>query len=131
VIPNSVDANTFRLSVRGHVNQALSLSIDDLLKMPRVELAAVNQCSGNSRGLFLPRVAGAQWAHGAMGNAQWTGILVKDVLDRAGVRPGAVQVRFNGLDEPVVPDAPDFKKSLDIDHARDAEVMIAFAMNGE
>jgi DMSO/TMAO reductase YedYZ molybdopterin-dependent catalytic subunit len=62
---------------------------------------------------------------------KWTGILVKDVLDRAGVRPGAVQVRFNGLDEPVVPDAPDFKKSLDIDHARDAEVMIAFAMNGE
>jgi DMSO/TMAO reductase YedYZ molybdopterin-dependent catalytic subunit len=131
VIPNSVDANTFRLSVRGHVNEALSLSIDDLLKMPRVELAAVNQCSGNSRGLFLPRVAGAQWAHGAMGNAQWTGILLKDVLDRAGVRPGAVQVRFNGLDEPVVPDAPDFKKSLDIDHARDAEVMISFAMNGE
>jgi DMSO/TMAO reductase YedYZ molybdopterin-dependent catalytic subunit len=131
VIPNSVDVNTFRLSVRGHVNQALSLSIDDLLKMPRVELAAVNQCSGNSRGLFLPRVAGAQWAHGAMGNAQWTGILLKDVLDRAGVRPGAVQVRFNGLDEPVVLGAPDFRKSLDIDHASDGEVMIAFAMNGE
>jgi DMSO/TMAO reductase YedYZ molybdopterin-dependent catalytic subunit len=131
VIPNSVDVNTFRLSVRGHVNEVLSLSIDDLLKMPSVEFAAVNQCSGNSRGLFLPRVAGAQWAHGAMGNAQWTGILLKDVLDRAGVRPGAVQVRFNGLDEPVVSDAPDFKKSLDIDHARDGEVMIAFAMNGE
>ncbi len=53
------------------------------------------------------------------------------MLDRAGVKPGAVQVRFNGLDEPVVPDAPDFRKSLDIDHARDGEVMIAFAMNGE
>jgi DMSO/TMAO reductase YedYZ molybdopterin-dependent catalytic subunit len=131
VIPNSVDANTFRLSVRGHVNLALNLSIDDLLKMPRVELAAVNQCSGNSRGYYLPRVAGAQWAHGAMGNARWTGVRLKDVLDRAGVRAGAVQVRFNGLDEPVVPDAPDFKKSIDIDHARDGEVMIAFAMNGE
>jgi DMSO/TMAO reductase YedYZ molybdopterin-dependent catalytic subunit len=131
VIPNAVDVKTFRLSVRGHVKQALSLSMDDLLTMPRVDLAAVNQCSGNSRGFFMPRVAGAQWAHGAMGNAQWTGVRLKDVLDRAGVKAGAVQVRFNGLDEPVVPDAPDFRKSLDIDHARDGEVMIAFAMNGE
>jgi DMSO/TMAO reductase YedYZ molybdopterin-dependent catalytic subunit len=131
VIPNSVDVNTFRLAVRGHVNKTLSLTMDDLLKMPRVELAAVNQCSGNSRGFFLPRVAGAQWAHGAMGNARWTGVRLKDVLDLAGVRAGAVQVRFNGLDEPVVPGAPDFKKSLDVDHARDGEVMIAFAMNGE
>jgi DMSO/TMAO reductase YedYZ molybdopterin-dependent catalytic subunit len=131
VIPTSVDTAAFRLSVRGHVNEALSLSIDDLVKMPRVELAAVNQCSGNSRGFFLPRVPGAQWAHGAMGNARWTGVLLKDVLDRAGVRPGTVQVRFRGLDEPVVPEAPAFRKSLDVDHARDGEVMIAFAMNGE
>lgn len=131
LIPNSVDVNTFRLSVRGHVNEVLSLSISDLLRLPRVDLAAVNQCSGNSRGFFLPHVAGAQWANGAMGNAKWTGVLLKDVLDRAGVKPGAVQVRFNGLDEPVVPDAPDFEKSLDIDHARDGEVMIAFAMNDE
>src|ERR1700743_367831 len=129
VIPNSVDVNSFRLAVHGHVNQTLSLSLDDILHMPRVELAAVNQCSGNSRGFFTPRVSGAQWANGAMGNAKWTGVRLKNVLDRAGVKPGAVQVRFNGLDEPVVPDAPDFKKSLDIDHARDGEVMIAFAMN--
>ena len=131
VIPTSVDADAFRLAVRGHVNQVLSLSTGDLLKMPRVELAAVNQCSGNSRGFFSPRVPGAQWAHGAMGNARWTGVLLKDVLDRAGVKSGTIQVRFNGLDEPVVPEAPDFQKSLDIDHARDGEVMIAFAMNGE
>ena len=131
VIPNSVDVNTFRLSVRGHVNQVLSLSIQDILRMPRADLAAVNQCSGNSRGFFLPRVAGAQWGNGAMGNAKWTGVPLKDVLDRAGVKPGAVRVRFNGLDQAVVPDAPDFEKSLDIDHARDAEVMIAFAMNDE
>src|ERR1700761_5357903 len=131
VIPNSVDVNSFRLSVRGHVNAPLKLSIDDLLNMPRVELAAVNQCSGNSRGFYQPRVAGAQWAHGAMGNAKWTGVRLKDVLDRAGVKAGAVQVRFDGLDEPVVPEAPDFMKSLEIDHARAGEVMIAFAMNGE
>ncbi|MCA1454574.1 molybdopterin-dependent oxidoreductase [Bradyrhizobium sp. BRP22] len=132
VIPNSVDANAFRLAVRGHVDRTLSLSISDIVRdLPRVELAAVNQCSGNSRGFFSPRVPGAQWAHGAMGNAKWVGVRLKDVLDRAGVKAGAVQVRFKGLDEPVVPDAPTFRKSLAIDHARDGEVMIAYAMNGE
>ena len=66
-----------------------------------------------------------------MGNARWTGVRVKDVLDRAGVKSGALHVRFKGLDEPPVPDAPTFGKSLAIDHACDGEVMIAFAMNGE
>ncbi|RZN30292.1 molybdopterin-dependent oxidoreductase [Bradyrhizobium sp. Leo121] len=131
-IPNSVDVNAFRLAVRGHVDRTLSLSITDILRdLPRVELAAVNQCSGNSRGFFSPRVPGAQWANGAMGNARWAGVRLKDVLDRAGVKAGAVQVRFKGLDEPVVPEAPTFRKSLAIDHARDGEVMIAYAMNGE
>jgi DMSO/TMAO reductase YedYZ molybdopterin-dependent catalytic subunit len=131
VIPTEVDVDKFRLAVRGHVNQTLSLSLKDILSLPPVEIAAVNQCSGNSRGFFLPRVAGGQWANGAMGNARWTGVRLKDVLDRAGVKAGAVQVRFNGMDEPVVSDGPDFKKSLDIDHARDGEVMLAYAMNGQ
>jgi DMSO/TMAO reductase YedYZ molybdopterin-dependent catalytic subunit len=130
-IPTEVDAANFKLTVHGHVNQTLSLSLADVLAMPRVELAAVNQCSGNSRGLFQPRVPGGEWEHGAMGNAKWTGVRLRDVLDRAGVKAGAVAVRFNGLDEPVVDGAPDFMKSLDVDHARDGEVMIAFAMNGE
>jgi len=130
-IPTEVDAGAFRLAVRGHVNQVLSLSLADVLALPRVELAAVNQCSGNSRGYFQPRVPGGEWGNGAMGNARWTGVRLKDVLDRAGVKAGAVQVRFNGLDQPVVPDGPDFMKSLELDHARDGEVMIAFAMNGE
>jgi DMSO/TMAO reductase YedYZ molybdopterin-dependent catalytic subunit len=131
-IPTSVDVTTFRLAVHGHVELTLSLTLDDLLHgLPRVELAAVNECSGNSRGFFVPRVPGAQWANGAMGNALWTGVRLKDVLDRAGVQGGAVQVRFSGLDEAVVPDAPRLMKSLDIDHARDGEVMIAYAMNGE
>jgi DMSO/TMAO reductase YedYZ molybdopterin-dependent catalytic subunit len=131
VIPTKVDVAAYKVAVRGHVNQALSLSMADLLAMPRVELAAVNQCSGNSRGLFQPRVSGGQWANGAMGNAQWTGVRLRDVLDRAGVKAGAVAVRFNGLDEPVVDGAPDFMKSLDVDHARDGEVMLAYQMNGE
>ncbi len=132
IIPTDVNVGTFKLAVRGHVNQALSLSLQDILGgFPRVELAAVNQCSGNSRGLFQPRVPGGQWANGAMGNALWAGVRLKDVLDRAGVKAGAVQVRFRGADEPVVDDAPAFMKSLAIDHARDGEVMIAYAMNGE
>jgi DMSO/TMAO reductase YedYZ molybdopterin-dependent catalytic subunit len=131
VIPTEVKVESFRLAVHGHVNKELSLSLDDLLTLPRVELAAINQCSGNSRGYFQPRVPGGEWSHGAMGNARWTGVRLKDVLDRAGVKAGAVQVRFNGMDEPVLPDAPDFMKSLKIDHARDGEVMLAYAMNGE
>jgi DMSO/TMAO reductase YedYZ molybdopterin-dependent catalytic subunit len=118
VIPAEVNADTFHLAVHGHVNQALSMSLNDLLTLPRIELAAVNQCSGNSRGYFQPRVAGGEWGNGAMGNARWTGVRLRDVLDRAGVKPGAVQVRFSGLDEPVVPDAPDFMKRLiSITHA--------------
>ena len=131
VIPEEVDVAAFRLAVRGHVNTPLSLSMADLLALPRVEIAAVNQCSGNSRGLFQPRVPGGQWANGAMGNANWTGVRLRDVLDRAGVKAGAVAVRCNGLDEPVVDGAPDFTKSLAIDHARDGEVMLAYQMNGE
>jgi DMSO/TMAO reductase YedYZ molybdopterin-dependent catalytic subunit len=106
VIPTDNDVDKFRLTVHGHVNQQLSLSVKEILAMPRVDLAAVNQCSGNSRGFFQPRVAGGEWANGAMGNARWTGVRLKDVLDRAGVGAGAVQARFNGVDEPVVSDTP-------------------------
>jgi DMSO/TMAO reductase YedYZ molybdopterin-dependent catalytic subunit len=131
VIPTEVDVDSFRLRVHGHVNKELSLALSDILSLPRVELAAVNQCSGNSRGFFQPRIPGAQWSNGAMGNALWTGVRLRDVLDQAGVKAGAIQIRLQGMDEPVVPEAPDFMKSLDIDHARDGEVMIAFAMNAQ
>ncbi len=130
-IPTEIDVSTFRLAVHGQVNQALSLSLSDLLAMPRVEVAAVNQCSGNSRGFFQPRVAGGEWGHGAMGCAKWTGVRLRDVLDRAGVKPSAMQVSFKGLDRGSLTETPDFRKALDIDHARDGEVIIAFLMNGQ
>ena len=130
-IPDQIDADKFRLTVRGHTNKPLSLSLKDLMALPQFEIAAVNQCSGNSRGFFAPRVPGGEWGNGAMGNAKWTGVKLKDVLDRAGIKPGALTVRFNGLDQPTSPDGPDFMKSLSIDHARDGEVMIAYAMNGK
>ncbi len=129
-IPTSVDVEQFRLKITGAVQRPIALSLTDLVQMPRVELAAVNQCAGNSRSFFMPPVPGAQWTNGAMGNALWTGVRLKDVLDRAGIAPGAVAVRMSGLDRPP-PGAPWFAKSIDIDHARDGEVMIAFAMNGQ
>ncbi len=66
VIPEQVDVARYRLAVRGHVNATLSLSMADVLALPRFEIAAVNQCSGNSRGFFQPRVPGGQW-----GTARW------------------------------------------------------------
>jgi DMSO/TMAO reductase YedYZ molybdopterin-dependent catalytic subunit len=132
VIPTEIDVASFRLDVAGHVEKPLSLTLKDIVDgLPRVELAAVNQCSGNSRGYSQPRVPGAQWSNGAMGNAKWMGVRLRDVLDKAGVKSGALAVRFSGLDEPVVAGAPKLMKSLALDHARDGEVMIAYAMNGE
>jgi DMSO/TMAO reductase YedYZ molybdopterin-dependent catalytic subunit len=131
VIPTSIDVGAFRLNVHGHVERPLSLTLRDLQGLPQIEYAAVNQCSGNSRGFFQPRVPGGEWGNGAMGNALWTGVSLKAVLDRAGVKSGAVQVRFNGMDEPTGKDGPDFIKSLSVDHARDGEVMLAYGMNSE
>jgi DMSO/TMAO reductase YedYZ molybdopterin-dependent catalytic subunit len=128
-IPLSVDADAFRLQITGG-RKALSLSLPEILKLPRISYAAVNQCSGNSRGLFSPRVSGAQWAHGAMGNAMWEGVALKTLLEAAGVDPKATAARFGGLDKPLT-QVDAFEKSLAMDHAMNGEVMVAFAMNGE
>jgi len=131
-IPTSVDLRTFRLNVSGHVRQPLQLSVDELRsQFEPISIIAVNQCSGNSRSFFEPRVPGGQWKHGAVGNAKWTGVSVKAILDRAQVKSGAVDVSFNGLDAPPLPSVSDFVKALSIDHARDGEVMIAYSMNDE
>ena len=130
-LPLNVDPDTFVLDVKGKVDKPLKLSLQDLKAMDAIEVVAVNQCSGNSRGFFTPRVAGGQLGHGAMGNARWKGVSLKAVLDKAGVQQGARQVTFNGLDMPAADGTPDFVKALDVDHARDGEVMLAYAMNGE
>ncbi len=117
-IPLAVDLDTYRLTVKGTVSKPLSLSLGDLKDgFPMVEVVAVNQCSGNSRGFSSPRVFGAQLANGSMGNARWTGVPLSAVLNRAGVGATAKQVTFDGLDSPVLPTTPDFRKALDIDHA--------------
>jgi DMSO/TMAO reductase YedYZ molybdopterin-dependent catalytic subunit len=130
-IPTSIDPQAYRLRIGGHVKAPLELSLADLKSLgDPVEIVAVNQCSGNSRGFSEPRVNGGQLANGAMGNARWTGVSLKKVLEKAGVQPGAVQVTFNGLDKPPLENGPDFVKALNIDHALDGEVMLAWAMNG-
>ena len=130
-IPTSVDPRTYRLSVGGKVATPLELSLDEIKRLADpVDLVAVNQCSGNSRGHFSPRANGGQLSNGAMGNARWTGVPLKKLLERAGVQGGAVQVTFDGLDRPPIEGGPDFVKALDIDHALDGEVMLAWAMNG-
>ncbi|MFT3967234.1 MAG: molybdopterin-dependent oxidoreductase [Sphingobium sp.] len=130
-LPTVVDPAAFRLAIGGHVGTPLSLSLAQLKRsFPVREVVAVNQCSGNSRGFVEPRVGGGQLGNGAMGNARWRGVPLKALLDKAGVRPGAAQVTFNGLDNPPVDSIPDFVKALDIDHARDGEVLVAWSMNG-
>lgn len=131
-IPLSIDPETFRLQVRGHVETPLSLSLEELKRdFEPVEIVAVNQCSGNSRGFVEPRVGGGQLGHGAMGNARWRGVALKTLLEKAGPKEGARAVAFNGLDAPVAPQTPDFVKALDIGDAGDGDVMLAYAMNGE
>lgn len=130
-IPTSINADTYRLRVGGNVNTPLELSLADLKQLADpVDLIAVNQCSGNSRGHFMPRANGGQLSNGAMGNARWTGVPLKKILEKAGIKAGAVQVSFNGLDMPPMGDGPDFVKALNIDHAVDGEVMLAWQMNG-
>ena len=99
-------------------------------KFKTVEVAAVNQCSGNRRGLFNPHVAGVQWGFGAMGNAVWSGVRLKDVLEDAGLTASALEVVGDGADAPTLT-GPDFVKSLPMWKALDPDTLIAFEMNGE
>ena len=127
-----VDARTWRLRIGGaSVQRPLELSLDELKQdFERVRLAAVNQCSGN-RGLFTSRAAGVQWTYGAMGNALWGGVRLRDVLNGAGVKGDALEIVFDGADGAALPATPDFAKSLPVDRALDEHTLIAFEMNGE
>ena len=130
-VPTAIDLKTWRLRIDGAVDRPLELSMDDLRRLGEDEVVAVNQCSGNSRSLFGPRISGAQWRNGAMGNARWAGVGLAKVLRAAGVKKDAVQVTFDGLDEGPLASVPDFVKALDIDHALRPEVTVAYSMNGD
>jgi sulfite dehydrogenase (cytochrome) subunit A len=128
-----IDPRTWRLRIGGaSASRSLELSLDELKRdFARVRVAAINQCSGNRRGLFAPRAGGVQWTYGAMGNALWGGVRLRDVLNRVGVRSNALEVVFDGGDGALLQGTPDFVKSLPVDRALDAHTLIAFEMNGE
>lgn len=131
-IPLSIDPDTFRLTIQGTVKTPLTLSLDDLrTQFEQVETVAVAQCSGNSRGFSNPRVGGGQLAHGAMGNARWKGVRLKDILEKAGLDPASKQVSFDGMDTAVMPGTPDFVKALDVEQILAGEIIVAHSMNGE
>jgi DMSO/TMAO reductase YedYZ molybdopterin-dependent catalytic subunit len=131
--PTYIDLSTWRLRLAGHVEHPLELSLDDLKsQFSPTRLVAVNQCSGNSRGRSEPRVMGGQWGDGAMGNAAWTGVRLQDLLRRAGVKNGAVEVAFRGFDDPAAQTIPHFAKSLTINMIEDSpDILMAFEMNGQ
>jgi sulfite dehydrogenase (cytochrome) subunit A len=130
-VPTSVDLNTWRLKIGGNVSKELTLSMDDLKRFQKTGYTAVIQCSGNGRGLFEPRVFGGQWGNGSMGNVTWSGARLKDVLAKAGIKAGSVDVSFDGLDGPPLPTVPDFVKSLPIEKALEDDIIIAYEMNGQ
>jgi DMSO/TMAO reductase YedYZ molybdopterin-dependent catalytic subunit len=131
-IPAPIKAAGWSLSVSGEsAERELKLSFADLKKFEAAEIAAVCQCSGNRRGLFLPHVTGVEWGVGAMGNARWRGARLKDVLAKAGVKADALEVVFDGADRAPLDKTPDFVKSLPVEVALDENTLIAYEMNGQ
>jgi sulfite dehydrogenase (cytochrome) subunit A len=130
-LPKKVDLATWRLNISGNVEKELSLSMDDLRKFDKVGYTAVLQCSGNGRSFAEPRVLGGQWGNGAMANVTWAGARLKDILGKAGIKAGSVDISFNGLDKPPLPTIPDFVKSLPVDKALEDDIIVAYEMNGK
>jgi len=133
--PNAVDLKNWKLQIEGNVNKPLALSLPELMqKFNPVSLAAVNQCSGNSRSRLQPRVPGGQWGNGAMGNAMWTGVRLRELLNVVGVKSGSLQVQFQGLETGQGPQGLGsslFLKSLDLGNPVLDECVVAYLMNGE
>jgi DMSO/TMAO reductase YedYZ molybdopterin-dependent catalytic subunit len=128
-----VDAAEWRLKVGGDgASTPLELSLAQLAAdFEQVEIAALCHCAGNRRGLSDPHVMGVQWGYGAMGNATWKGVRLKDILAKAGVTADAIEIAFNGGESGAVEETPDFVKSIPAWKALDDNTMIATHMNGE
>ena len=128
-----VDPSTWRLSVGGPAaTTPATYSLDELKRgFEQVELVAVCQCSGNRRGLSDPHVPGVEWGYGAMGNAKWKGVRLRDVLNKAGLKKDVVEIAFNGAETGASPATPDFHKSVPPWKALDENTLLAWEMNGE
>ena len=130
LLPTSVDEATYRLKVGGHVERPLELSLAELrARFPVFSFVAVNQCAGNGRSTFSPRVPGVQWNRGAVGNARWTGVRLRDVLAAAAPREGAQEVVFGGMDRAPLESVPRFEKALPMVMAKSDEPLLAWSMN--
>jgi DMSO/TMAO reductase YedYZ molybdopterin-dependent catalytic subunit len=126
----TVHLSEWKLKVDGEVAQPITLTMDDLKKMPRVEVVSVMECAGNGRAFFEPPVAGAQWGYGAVGNGRWAGVRLGDVLARAKVKEGAQHILLDGADVPVGT-MPEFKRTIPVRKALDRDTILAYEMNGE
>ena len=127
-----VDGASWKLTIAGDAaDKPFDLTLDQLKReFEPVEVAALCICSGNRRGLSEPHVPGIQWGHGAMGNARWKGVRLKEVLARAGLKKGAIEIAFDGADGPALDKTPDFIKSIPVWKALDENTILAFEMNG-
>ncbi len=126
-----VDPKTYKIEVGGDgAAGRIELTLDDLKNMEAFEVIAINQCSGNRRGLSRPHVPGVEWGFGAMGCAHWKGARLKDVLDIVKLKPEAIEIAFDGADGPAYDQTPDFIKSLPVWKAIDESTLIAYEMNG-
>jgi sulfite oxidase len=119
----------WKLDIAGLVERPLSLTLDDLEKFPRAELVSVLECAGNGRSFFQPPVAGAQWRFGGVGNARWTGVRLKDILKKAGVKSRATQLLLDGADVPFAK-MPKFQRTLEVAKALHPDTLLAWEMNG-
>jgi len=129
-----LDASSWRLNVVGLVERPLSLSLRDLVKMPSQTQFVTLECAGNGRSLLSPRVNGEQWNLGAVSTAEWTGVPLAEVLDRASVKAGAKEVVFRGADSGKLEASSEpirFERSLSIGNTQESEVLLAYAMNGD
>jgi DMSO/TMAO reductase YedYZ molybdopterin-dependent catalytic subunit len=124
----------WRLVVGGHVQRRLSLSLRDLMAMRSHSAVVTLECAGNGRSLLDPATGGEPWKFGAVSTAEWTGVPLDEVLDRAGLGVGARAVLFRGADGGTVDGSQRticFERSLSIDEARESQALLAYAMNGE
>lgn len=128
--PEPVKVSEWRLKLDGVVNQPLTLTMDDLKKLPRVEIVAVLECAGNGRSFYEPRVAGTQWAFGSVGNGRWAGVRFRDVLQKAGLKDSARHIFLDGADVPLGK-MPDFQRTITVEKAMDPDTLLAYEMNGQ
>ena len=127
--PTELDPHDWLLSIGGEVEKPITLNLTELSKIETHSVINTLECAGNGRGMQRPQVPGIQWGKGAVGTARFSGPRLRDVLQRAGVKPTGKHVMFRGLDE-VPGKVPPFIRSIPIEKALDADTIIATHMNG-